>query len=151
MSIQQSLHKKDWDNLLFSYAKTGGLYLLKDTHEHGADIHCKNEAEQSLLHVAAEYGQVECVRYLCSSGLDINGLDHGKWTPLHLAAMNGQLECVKALIQYGADDELMNNIRKTAVELAGNSDVIGFLKSASENKKLSQIIDGEFKNEVMEF
>lgn len=72
----------------------------------------------TLLHIAAEHGQVEIVRYLIQAGiitivigsvysgtigLAVNAKDTCGWTPLAIAAYNGFLEVVLEAHQAGGD------------------------------------------------
>ena len=56
----------------------------------------------SLMHVSAEFGRTEILRYLLSIGGDSNARDRYNHTPLHFAANNGHLGAVKVLLKFGA-------------------------------------------------
>ncbi len=60
--------------------------------------------EWSLLHVAAQAGQLEMVDYLLERGLDPNYRERGDNTyPMHWAAAHGHLDVVKRLADAGGD------------------------------------------------
>ncbi len=66
--------------------------------------------EQSLLSIAARYGNTEIIKYLISIGADVNDVDEYAKTPLHFACLkrkdsenNENIEAVKMLINAGAD------------------------------------------------
>ena len=57
----------------------------------------------SLLHKAAEGGQLEIIAYLLSKGADPNVRDDRGWTPLHVAAAGDSLATFKSLVAAGTD------------------------------------------------
>lgn len=63
----------------------------------------------SLLHRAAELGNIEICRILLDAGADINIRSVWGWhTPLHLALGNGWLECALFLWENGASVKIQN-------------------------------------------
>ena len=56
------------------------------------------------IHIAAEEGQLEILRFLIENGADVNSQDkYEKSTPLILAAREGHLACLELLIASGAN------------------------------------------------
>ena len=49
----------------------------------------------SLLHVAAEEGNLDVVQYLVEQGLDVNAKDDSGFTVLHFVVMSGNLDFIK--------------------------------------------------------
>ncbi len=68
---------------------------------------------QPLLHIAAEYGQVEVLRWLIATGFDLVSRGIDGQTALHTACWSGQVESVRCLVEAGADvaarDEVHGN------------------------------------------
>ena len=63
----------------------------------------------TLLHRAAELGNIEICKILIEGGADINIRSVWGWyTPLHLALGNGWLECALFLWERGAKNQLVN-------------------------------------------
>jgi ankyrin repeat protein len=56
----------------------------------------------SPLRMAAEFGQVDVVRYLLDEGADINLRPNGSWTALGCACSYGRLQVVALLLARGA-------------------------------------------------
>lgn len=71
----------------------------------------------SLLHVAAEKGHVELIRYLLEKGIKVDatatipgrGL---RVTALHFASFNGHAAAVKILVEFGANLNLADTNEK---------------------------------------
>lgn len=81
----------------FDYAKEGSrnkiLQALIDN-KYGSD-------QDSLLHLAADNGDSETVRYLIKKDIDTNLRNISYHTPLHLAAGKGHMDVIKILIMEG--------------------------------------------------
>ena len=56
----------------------------------------------TLMHVAAESGNIPALQALLEAGADINAESFGQRTALHWAAANGQTEAVAWLLDHGA-------------------------------------------------
>jgi ankyrin repeat protein len=57
----------------------------------GGDPNHRNERQQTLLHIAADNGEVEIVKLLLARGVDINARGYRNYTALHLTV---DAECV---------------------------------------------------------
>jgi cytohesin len=75
----------------------------------------------TLLHEAAQYGQLEMVDFLLAHGADLQATDAGKATALHFAADadNGQ-KVVEDLIRRGADVKARTRGGWTPLHVAAN-------------------------------
>jgi len=90
-------------------ARNGSADIVKLFYENGGDIYLKNEDEQTIMHVAADYGRTATVRMICELDDDLVGVeDENSNTALHLAAMEGHEKVVNLLITYQADVESRN-------------------------------------------
>lgn len=72
----------------------GGAHLLDDP---------LGRSGLGPLHVAADRGRLELLRFLIGRGADIHLRTRGGSTPLALASRGGHTSCVKALLMAGAD------------------------------------------------
>ena len=61
------------------------VQLIKLLKEHGADIKAKDKSKRSLLHAAAEQGNIEAAQILLAEGLDPKAVDDIGQTPLDKA------------------------------------------------------------------
>lgn len=89
------------------------------------------------IHKAAEYGDVEAVKWYLENGVSINSKDpdYGG-APLHWAASFGHTEVVKLLIQEGADLTLKDSNGATPLHIAADSgqlQVCSILVEENEN------------------
>lgn len=66
-------------------------------------IEARDEHKGTALHLAAEYGDRECMQVLIDAGADLNARDKWGWTPLHWAAHDENAASVRFLLHAGAD------------------------------------------------
>ena len=124
--------------------KQGNLASLK-YHIQGLEYnpHTKNKMGQSLLHIAAQFGQLSILQYLMSlpkMSIDTPA-DWGR-TPLHYAAENGHLNIVQYIVSLnnGNASEISDDGRTPLHEAASEcqTDVVKFLltcKNLDINKR----------------
>jgi serine/threonine protein kinase len=81
-----------------------------------------NKNGDTILHIAALYGNFECVQRLLATGaFDVNQRNAHKDAPLHYAARGGDDDVVEALIAAGADVR-MKGSTGTATQIAQKED-----------------------------
>ena len=92
-----------------------------------------NELGDTLLHQAAEKGDVEEARRLIEQGAAVDARNKEKYTPLHTASLNGHAELSKLLIENGADIEARNAYGSRPIDLVfsekGNLKTLEVLES----------------------
>lgn len=69
---------------------------------------------RTVLHVAAEYGEIEIIEYLLENKAKVNCLDDSGVPPLFLAMQKGKLKAVELLLENGAN---MNYVTKHDLSL----------------------------------
>ena len=78
----------------------------------------------------ASIGDVEQIENGLQEGLDVNSADEEGYSALQAAAENDHLEVVKLLVSKGADvDHRSTYTALELAEMAGNKDVVAYLKS----------------------
>ena len=78
----------------------------------------------------ASIGDVDQVEQGLLEGLDVNSADEEGYSALQAAAENDHLEVVKLLVSKGADvDHRSTYTALELAEMAGNKDVVAYLKS----------------------
>ncbi|ENV00617.1 MULTISPECIES: ankyrin repeat domain-containing protein [Acinetobacter] len=78
----------------------------------------------------ASLGDVEQVEQGLQEGLNVNSADEEGYSALQAAAENDHLEVVKLLVSKGADvDHRSTYTALELAEMAGNKDVVAYLKS----------------------
>lgn len=84
----------------------------------GVNLRSENNTGGSLLHSAAEGGQVVLIELMLASGTDIDAPDRYGRSPIHLAALKGHSTVVEHLLGRGADREIKTPTGATAYDLA---------------------------------
>lgn len=79
------------------------LHLLAD---HDWPLDHVNQEGDSLLHVAAEMGDVALTNFCINAGLNINAKNKAGERPLHIAVSAGAIDAVKCLVKEGANPGL---------------------------------------------
>jgi|SRR6266568_328486 len=72
----------------------------------------------TMLHFAAEMGDVEDIEVLVAAGARVNVVGDIGNTPLHGAALMGKVAAVQKLLQLGADTRIKNEFGETALDVA---------------------------------
>jgi len=106
----------------FAWAvKTGDLNSVKSAVEKdglSANMIEEGVNKRTPLHWAADYGQVEVMRYLVSKGGNINAKDNFGITPLLAAVYEGHEDAVKFLLSQGADKTVKGPDGQTPAQAA---------------------------------
>ncbi|WP_374699004.1 ankyrin repeat domain-containing protein [Wolbachia endosymbiont (group B) of Limnophora tigrina] len=114
-SIKHMMHEYDqWKKCRFDIN-----YVFKDSSK-----------EFTLLHFAANFGDINVTKLLLEEGADIDIKDQNENTLLHLAASNGHTDIVKLLMEKGSDLSVVNKEGNTSLHLAasnGHTDIVKLL------------------------
>ena len=84
-------------------AANGHVDILKLLIAEGGNPMVLDREGGTSLYRAAQSGQCEVLRYLCSLKLNIDHAALGDVTPLHMSAERGSLDCVTVLVKAGAN------------------------------------------------
>lgn len=95
----------DLDKVRGAVAKTPELAMIK------------SPEGLTALHIAADRGYLEVVKYLIEQGSDVNAVDDNGDTPIHVAFESQEDEVIRALVEAGADLSLKNREGVPADEL----------------------------------
>ena len=85
--------------------KRSGLDIqkVKDLIKRGADIKAKNKYEDTVLHQASWFGDMELSKECLQAGIDVDAKNKYGSTPLHYVVYWDRIEMAKFLIDSGAD------------------------------------------------
>jgi len=116
---------------IFSAAAEGNLERIKQliSENHELVKEC-NKNQNTALHLAAQRGHLETVRYLLDKGAEVNAKSKYETTPLFSAAETGNLELAEMLIKYKADVNAVSQFFGTALHRAvymGHPEVVKLL------------------------
>ncbi|XP_002741541.2 transient receptor potential cation channel subfamily A member 1-like [Saccoglossus kowalevskii] len=110
--------KKDQTSVHYA-AENGDAQLINILMSHGAKLDSKDIEEKIPLHIAAQYGRVNCVEVLANANpKQINEDDVDGRTPLLLASLYGHYKVVIYLLKIGADLSSRDDSRMSALTLA---------------------------------
>jgi ankyrin repeat protein len=114
----------------------------KFLHDNGAhlDIHYKNE--DTPLHSAAYYGDLEMVQVLLGYEVDVNARTDEGWTPLHDAALNSSHlqnvvksspDVARILLEHGANVSARSNSGLTTLHIVADVELVRVLLEHGAN------------------
>ncbi|XP_063056524.1 CARD- and ANK-domain containing inflammasome adapter protein [Engraulis encrasicolus] len=109
---------------IFTAVANGDLSLLEDLlSESSRDVNSFRQGSESdsLLHVAAEHGQLSVIELLLQGGAKLDARDQQGRTALHRAAAKGHTAAATVLVTAGADIYACDNASKTPLHLSAHS------------------------------
>ena len=89
--------------------------------ESDSDVNATGEFDQTLLHVAADRGNVQRIHELLRDGADLEARDLDGYTPLMIAVSVEEPEAVDRLLEAGADLSAQNYRGDTALHIAAEN------------------------------
>ena len=100
---------------------------------HFGAINTRNEAKQTLIHLATILGYERLLRRLVIYGAQLDVQDVNGFTPLAFAAYCGKIDCARVLIEAGATYDFPTHLGEFPLDLAkvgGNPQIEKLLLSA---------------------
>lgn len=137
-------HRDECSNSpLHKAASLGHLRIVRCLIDHGADLFCKNDMEQTPIHMAAVKGCTSVVREIVNREKNtVSDGDEDSNTALHLAATGGHIKLVEALLNLGAEPEVRNSALRTPLACAARH---GHLKTVKILAESDAVIDAPDK------
>lgn len=109
---------------IFTLLKTNTAESLYDLHrlpDMKTQVHRRNAAGETPLHIAARMGLDAIVETMLVAGADVKATSPTGVTPLHHAAERGLTEAIKSMVARGAKINAKNSRNETPVLLATQS------------------------------
>jgi ankyrin repeat protein len=78
-------------------------------------------ANQTPLHLAAQYGHKDIVELLLANKADVEAKADGGWTPLLNAVLGGHKEIVELLVAHKADVNVMDDVGRAPLHVAAEN------------------------------
>ncbi len=95
----------------------------------GADIHSRNNIQSTSLHLAAESGHIDVVKYLIEKGADVSATNVYRMKPWHAACVRKcGTEIIQLLIQHGADVDVTSKHGLMALHHAASCGALDTVK-----------------------
>ncbi|WP_026522410.1 ankyrin repeat domain-containing protein [Butyrivibrio sp. VCB2001] len=134
--------------------KQGDLESLKDALEDNQELLNAETAFGTWLEVAAEFGQLDIVRYLIGRGIDVNkscGIVEGG--PINTTSFYGHLDVLKLLMENGAVPDVSTAEKNPlfAAVYNGHLDVVKFLVENGIDYKASYTVGSIDKCDACEY
>ena len=101
------------DDIIAKYRKVPQFSDLPFT-----DVNQRGFDEDTILHLASRWGNVNDVVELIAAGAEVNAVGDIGNTPLHEAANQLYVEVVNVLVNAGADTTIKNEFGQTPLDLA---------------------------------
>uniref|UniRef100_A0A6P7G6D4 LOW QUALITY PROTEIN: uncharacterized protein LOC114334562 n=1 Tax=Diabrotica virgifera virgifera TaxID=50390 RepID=A0A6P7G6D4_DIAVI len=116
--------------------------ILKYLKDKGANLSISNNHKHTLIHKAAQSGDLEVLQYLVEDcKMDVNVSDVDGNLPAHLAASRNKVEILKYLKSIGTDLNQCNHQGATLVDMAAAAGAVNVLNFLKDECKLSVNLD----------
>ncbi|XP_062857356.1 CARD- and ANK-domain containing inflammasome adapter protein [Trichomycterus rosablanca] len=115
--LKTSVKPEDASNVILKAVTTGDVFSLQEVINR-TNVNSKHGSSDTLLHLAAEHGQLAVINFLLSQGAKLDVRNDRGQTALHRASEMGQTAASVALIRAGADIHAMDKASKTPQHLA---------------------------------
>ena len=104
-------------------------------YRNGADVGVRvsEHVTDTPLHVAAESGRCDIVRWLLDRGADVNAPEKNLRTPLHLAAEQGMLAVAHLLLERDAEVDARDDMERTPLHFASQQGHLGLVSLLLEH------------------
>jgi ankyrin repeat protein len=122
------------DTALILASRRGELQIVRELLEAGADIGLCNMDGTNALWAACVADSYAIAELLLQRGVAIDHQNDNGATVLMYAASNGRTQWVEFLIQAGADIRLRSLDDYTALDLAGNIQILRLLQQADKQR-----------------
>ena len=99
-------------------------------------VNVRDPDDNRPLHLAAEKGYTDCVRYLIRNGANLNQLNNAGYTPLHLAVINNFDETAQVLLENRADPYIAK-AHSSASSQDGSVGALGYAWQQARLQKLA--------------
>mmetsp|Transcript_23747 Transcript_23747/g.23961 ORF Transcript_23747/g.23961 Transcript_23747/m.23961 type:complete len:514 (+) Transcript_23747:118-1659(+) len=124
---------------LFEQIAMGNIHKIEKLLEGGIplDILDGSKLDDSTLHWAVSFNNIEVVRILCDHGIDVNIRNTEGQTPLHIACKNDNNALVELLLQHGGNAEEKDSCDRTPGEVlkTENTEILHMLQTVKPIEK----------------
>lgn len=103
---------------IFDLARHGADVLL-DLVDAGLPVDLADEAQNTLLMLAAYHGHAELTAGLAGRGADVNRLNGKGQAPLAGAVFKNEVDVIRVLVEHGADPDAGNPSARATAQMFG--------------------------------
>ncbi|OMJ92579.1 hypothetical protein SteCoe_4588 [Stentor coeruleus] len=123
-SLLNTAYNNKWCCIHYAAYCNNGV-MVKELLDLAADPNSVTEDHWTPLQISCYKGHIDCVKILLAHpALEINKMTSERGTGLHLASQNAHIDIVKLLLQSNIDVSLEDPSGQTALELAGNIEIV---------------------------
>lgn len=115
--LKSPVKLEDVSDVILNAVTKGDIFRLQEL-INGRNVNSKHGSSDTLLHLAAEHGQLAVVKFLLSQGAKLDLRNDQGQTALHRASERGQTAALVALLKAGSDIHAKDKSSKTPLHLA---------------------------------
>ena len=125
-AVNRGDHNRTPLQLAISYNRKDVIPVLI---RHSRDINRRGDNSLSALDSAIHKCPIKTMEEIIAKGANVNQCDNDGWSPLYRAVYINRQDIVAMLLKHGADINIRDRSGKTALDIARNQEMAGYLRA----------------------